>query len=69
MNDEIKKQTKMLDQVETTMDQTQAHLDATHKKLHNTLQASKRGGDKFCVDLILILIIVFVGVIIVNILL
>ncbi|KAK8794787.1 hypothetical protein WA158_001768 [Blastocystis sp. Blastoise] len=69
INDEITKQSKMLDSLETNMDTAQEHLDKTQKKLGKTLHSSKRSGDKFCMDLVLILIIVFIGVVIVNILL
>ncbi|OAO16244.1 syntaxin-71 [Blastocystis sp. ATCC 50177/Nand II] len=66
MGDEISKQNKMLDEVETTVDRTNEHMQKVQAKMHDTLQKT-RGGDKFCMDMVLIFIIVAVGLLIVKI--
>ena len=65
MGDEIAKQNKMLDELETTVDKTNDHMEKVQKKMHETLQKT-RGGDKFCMDMVLIFIIVAVGMLIVK---
>ncbi|KAK8823810.1 hypothetical protein WA538_001102 [Blastocystis sp. DL] len=65
MNDEIQKQNKMLDEVETAVDKTNEHMKKTQEKMHETLKKT-RGGDKFCMDMVLIFIIVAVGLLIVK---
>ena len=65
MNDEIQKQNKMLDEVETAVDKTNEHMKKTQEKMHETLKKT-RGGDKFCLDMVLIFIIVAVGLLIVK---
>ncbi|CBK20140.2 uncharacterized protein [Blastocystis hominis] len=65
MNDEIAKQNKMLDELETTVDKTNEHMEKVQKKMHETLEKT-RGGDKFCMDMVLIFIIVAVGMLIVK---
>ena len=65
MGDEIAKQNKMLDEVETTVDRTNEHMQKVQQKMHSTLQKT-RGGDKFCMDMVLIFVIVAVGLLIVK---
>lgn len=65
MNDEIQKQNKMLDEVETAVNKTNEHMKKTQEKMHETLKKT-RGGDKFCMDMVLIFIIVAVGLLIVK---
>ena len=65
MNDEIAKQNKMLDELETTVDKTNEHMEKVQKKMHETLEKT-RGGDKCCMDMVLIFIIVAVGMLIVK---
>lgn len=65
MGDEIAKQNKMLDEVETTVDRTNEHIQKVQQKMHSTLQKT-RGGDKFCMDMVLIFVIVAVGLLIVK---
>ena len=59
------KQNKMLDEVETAVDKTNEHMKKTQEKMHETLKKT-RGGDKFCMDMVLIFIIVAVGLLIVK---
>ena len=65
MNDEIQKQNKMLDELETTVDKTNEHMKKVQEKMHDTLKKT-RGGDKFCMDMVLIFVIVAVGLLIVK---
>ena len=62
MNDEITKQNKMLDEVEIAVDKTNEHMEKVQKKMNEALKKT-RGGDKFCMDMVLIFIIVAVGLI------
>lgn len=65
MNDEISKQNKMLDEVETAVDKTNEHMEKVQKKMNETLKKT-RGGDKFCMDMVLIFVIIAVGLLIVK---
>ena len=65
MNDEIQKQNKMLDELETTVDKTNEHMKKVQEKMSDTLKKS-RSGDKFCMDMVLIFIIVAVGLLIIK---
>ncbi|KAK8812121.1 hypothetical protein WA556_004246 [Blastocystis sp. ATCC 50177/Nand II] len=49
MGDEISKQNKMLDEVETTVDRTNEHMQKVQAKMHDTLQKT-RGGDNWPID-------------------
>lgn len=66
MNDEIKKQNKMVDELDASVDRTQQNLDDVRGRLKTNL-AKARGGDKFCMDMILLFCIVVVGMIIIKI--
>ena len=66
MNDEITKQNKMLDEVEIAVDKTNEHMENVQKKMSEALKKT-RGGDKFCMDMVLIFIIVAVGLLIIKI--
>ena len=65
MNDEITKQNKMLDEVEVAVDKTNEHMEKVQKKMNEALKKT-RGGDKFCMDMVLIFVIIAVGLLIVK---
>lgn len=67
MGDELKKQEKKLDDIDANMDRQQAKLDKTVKRAQEVVK-SAQAEDHFCIDIILIVVILAVGLIIYNLL-
>eukprot|EP00735_Rhodelphis_limneticus_P011157 TRINITY_DN4220_c0_g1::TRINITY_DN4220_c0_g1_i1::g.8033::m.8033 TRINITY_DN4220_c0_g1::TRINITY_DN4220_c0_g1_i1::g.8033 ORF type:complete len:283 (+),score=39.02,sp/Q9SF29/SYP71_ARATH/29.54/7e-23,SNARE/PF05739.14/5.2e+03,SNARE/PF05739.14/9.2e-11,Syntaxin-6_N/PF09177.6/0.12,Syntaxin-6_N/PF09177.6/3.3e+02,DUF948/PF06103.6/6.1e+02,DUF948/PF06103.6/5.9e+02,DUF948/PF06103.6/0.06,NPV_P10/PF05531.7/4.1e+03,NPV_P10/PF05531.7/1.1e+02,NPV_P10/PF05531.7/0.43,Baculo_PEP_C/PF04513.7/2e+02,Baculo_PEP_C/PF04513.7 len=56
MNTEINLQSQMVEEITTKVDNTAAHLQNINKKMKETLN-KVRGPDRFCVDIILVIIL------------
>lgn len=65
MGDELKKQSDKLDLISEHVDKTQTKLDGNVKKAKETLETAQ-AEDRFCINLILIVVIIGVGVLIYN---
>jgi len=66
MGKEVEKQTVMLDNLDRSMIKTQSTLDNLNKRLKTQL-AKVRGADRFCIDFILIVVVLAIGLYIYNI--
>lgn len=59
-NEEVKRQSAMLERVEERMDQVQEHVTSVNAKMKETLE-EVRGADKICVDIMCIVLMVGLG--------
>eukprot|EP00002_Diphylleia_rotans_P015538 TRINITY_DN300_c0_g1_i1.p1 TRINITY_DN300_c0_g1~~TRINITY_DN300_c0_g1_i1.p1 ORF type:complete len:294 (-),score=85.50 TRINITY_DN300_c0_g1_i1:311-1192(-) len=65
MQDELKLQSNMIDEITDKVDNAQAHLTNLNKKLKQTIEKT-RGADRFIIDFILICVLLGVGALIYN---
>lgn len=65
MGDELKKQSDKLDHLNEKIDKNQKKLDRNVKKAKETLETAQ-AEDRFCINLVLIVVIIGVGVLIYN---
>jgi len=65
MGKEIEMQTVMINEVTKKMDDTQATLDNLNRRLRNTLEKVRK-ADRFCIDIILLIVVLAIGAYIYN---
>ena len=66
INEEANKQLTMLDDLENQVDSVADHLGNVNKNMKTTLEKVGRRGDKFCVDIICLVILLGLGAVIYN---
>lgn len=64
--EEVKKQSAMLDQVNTKMDRVTDRMEGVNKRMKETLEEVGRASDKLCVDIMCIVLAVGFGAVMYN---
>jgi SYP7 family syntaxin len=66
LNEEVTKQKYILDDIDEKMEKVSDKMDSTIKNLRKTAAESNRGGDKICMDMICLILILGVLTVIYN---